>query len=91
VSSWERYGTNLSVRSSDGKWQTESERLIPFDLAHFDLLDLGLDELVEAYVQTVLSIQAIDNFSIALRKDPSLLGQWSPDAQFLQEVGGPSS
>ena len=58
--------TNLSVRAPDGSWRQETERLLPVDHAHFDALGLGLDELVDAYLQTVLAVLAIDRMAARL-------------------------
>lgn len=66
VSSRQVLLTNLSVRAPDGSWRQETERLLPVDREHFDTLGLGLDELVEAYVQTVLAVLAIDRMAARL-------------------------
>lgn len=58
--------TNLSVRAPDGSWRQETERLLPVDRGHFDALGLGLDELVDAYLQTVLAVLAIDRMAARL-------------------------
>lgn len=60
ASSWDVLGTNLSVRSSDGDWQTEPERLIPVDEKNFESLNLSFDDLAEAFILTVLATHAID-------------------------------
>ena len=53
-------GTNLSVKRADGSWTTEPERLLLMDSRDFNRLGVGLDDLTEAYIQTVLSVTAID-------------------------------
>lgn len=58
--SWSMLGTNLSVKRPDGTWDTETERLVLMDRRDFARLGLGLDDLIEAYVQTALSVHAID-------------------------------
>ncbi len=60
VRSWKMLGTNLSVRRGDG-WATETERLLLVDQRDFNRLGLGLDDLIEAYLQTVMAVTAIDN------------------------------
>jgi len=60
--SWDVLGTNLSAKS-DGGWSTDTERLMLMDRRDFNLLGLGLDDLVEGYIQTVLSIVAIDKLA----------------------------
>jgi hypothetical protein len=62
-SSWEVLGTNLSAAREDGGWQTDTERLMLMDRRDFNQLGLGLDELIEAYIQTVLSVVAIDRLA----------------------------
>jgi hypothetical protein len=51
--SWDILGTNLSVKMPDGSFTTESDRLRLMDTKDFNTLGLGLDDLIEAYVQTV--------------------------------------
>ena len=60
--SWSVLGTNLSVKV-DGAWSTEPERLLMMDRRDFSQLGLGLDDLIEAYVQTVLAVSAIDRMA----------------------------
>ena len=64
--SWDMLGTNLSVRSPDGSWTTQPERLLLVDSRDFNRLGLGLDDLIEGYVQTVMSIVAIDQMACGL-------------------------
>jgi hypothetical protein len=64
--SWNVLGTNLSHRREDGGWETETERLLLMDRRDFNDLGLGLDELIEAYIQTVLSVIAIDRLACNL-------------------------
>lgn len=61
--SWSMLGTNLSVKMSDGKWSTETQRLLLMDVKDFNKLGIGLDDLIDAYVQTVLSVTAIDRMA----------------------------
>lgn len=44
-----------SVKLEEGMFSSESERLLLVDKRDFNTLGLGLDNLIEAYVQTVLS------------------------------------
>jgi hypothetical protein len=62
-SSWEVLGTNLSVKLGDNKWDSETSRLMLMDQKDFNALGIGLDDLIEAYIQTVLSIVAIDKMA----------------------------
>lgn len=66
ASSWGMLGTNLSVMTADLTWGTESERLVMMDSKDFATLGLGLDELIDAYVQTVLAVTAIDRMCARL-------------------------
>lgn len=90
TSSWEMLGTNLSVRLPDGGWTTDTGRLLLVDRKDFNTLGIGLDDLIEAYVQTVLATIAIDRMASALTgakgrlrmklfrsldDDPALLGE----------------
>jgi hypothetical protein len=54
--SWDILGTNLSKKMPDGKFTTETDRLRLMDTKDFNTLGLGLDDLIEAYVQTVLML-----------------------------------
>jgi hypothetical protein len=66
ITSWEMLGTNLSVKLEEDvndvkpHWTTETGRLLLMDRKDFNILGLGVDDLIDAYVQTVLSVIAID-------------------------------
>lgn len=62
-SSWDMLGTNLSFRNESGDWSTDTNRLILMDRRDFNHLGMGLDDLIEAYIQTVLSTIAIDKMA----------------------------
>jgi hypothetical protein len=64
--SWAMLGTNLSVKLPDGTWTTESERLMLMDRRDFNKLGIGIDDLIEAYIQTVLATIAIDKLAAGL-------------------------
>lgn len=66
MASWDMLGTNLSVKQGDGTWTTETERLLLMDHRDFNRLGLGLDDLIEGYLQTVLSMTAIDEMAARL-------------------------
>ena len=61
--SWSVLGTNLSGKDDKGNWTTDSSRLLLMDERDFNRLGLSLDEIIEAFVQTVLAIQGIDNLA----------------------------
>ena len=65
-SSWEMLGTNLSRKRPDGGWEADTDRLLLMDSRDFNRLGIGLDELIEAYIQTVLSVTAIDRMATLL-------------------------
>ncbi len=88
--SWDILGTNLSVDLGDNKWGSDTNRLVLMDRRDFNKLGLGLDDLIEAYIQTVLSMIAIDKMCKdlmntkgrfktrlfkSLNDDPTLLAQ----------------
>jgi hypothetical protein len=64
--SWAMLGTNLSVKTGDNNWDSDANRLMLMDRRDFNKLGLGLDDLIEAYIQTVLSMIAIDKMCINL-------------------------
>ncbi|WP_044557213.1 ATP-grasp domain-containing protein [Halobacteriovorax marinus] len=64
--SWEVLGTNLSEKLGDNKWSSDTSRLLLMDRKDFNTLGIGTDDLIEAYIQTVLTIVAIDKMSLNL-------------------------
>lgn len=66
--SWSMLGTNLSISKSDGTWDSDTNRLLLVDRRDFNKLGIGLDDLIEAYIQTVLSTIAIDRMAQGLIK-----------------------
>ena len=65
-SSWEVLGTNLSERQADGSWAASTDRLLLMDRRDFNTVGVGADDLIEAYIQTVLAAIAIDKMAVAL-------------------------
>ena len=61
--SWEVLGTNLSVKTGENQWDSDTSRLMLMDRKDFNTLGIGTDDLIEAYIQTVLSIVAIDEMA----------------------------
>lgn len=61
-------GTNLSIKKDDGNWASESQRLLLMDRKDFNILGIGIDDLIDAYIQTVLSVIAIDRMCGRLMK-----------------------
>jgi len=66
VASWDMLGTNLSVKTSGGGWDAETERLMIMDRRDFNRLGVGLDDLIEGFVQAVLATIAIDKMAAML-------------------------
>ncbi|MDA8793315.1 hypothetical protein N9N67_08715 [Bacteriovoracaceae bacterium] len=62
-SSWETLGTNLSVKLGENQWESETSRLLLMDRKDFNSLGIGIDDLIEAYIQTILTIMAIDKMA----------------------------
>jgi hypothetical protein len=90
-SSWEMLGTNLSVKQEDGRWSSEPERLLLMDRKDFNQLGIGVDDLIDAYVQTCLSVIAIDKLSDRLMPDDEtfnfdLFRSLNPDEALLHEI-----
>ncbi|ORX96445.1 hypothetical protein K493DRAFT_314502 [Basidiobolus meristosporus CBS 931.73] len=89
ITSWEMLGTNLSVKSDEG-WATETTRLLLMDRKDFNQLGLGIDDLIDAYVQTVLSVVAIDRMCQRLfsngKFDQELFSALNPDDALLNEI-----
>lgn len=101
VSSWEMLGTNLSVARADGGWDAEVDRLMILDRRDFNRLGIGLDDLIDAYVQTVTATCAIDQFANrlltskrtlkrrlfrTLNDDPALAAEILPDRSGSESV-----
>lgn len=64
--SWDILGTNLSYKTPDGAWETDTNRLLLVDRRDFNGLGIGVDDLIEAFIQTVLSTVAIDQIAESL-------------------------
>lgn len=62
-SSWDILGTNLSVKLGENQWTSETNRLLMMDRKDFNSLGIGIDDLVEAYIQTILTVVAIDKMA----------------------------
>jgi len=60
ANSWAMLGTNLSIKKGENQWGSDTSRLMLTDRRDFNKLGLSLDDLIEAYIQTVLSTLSID-------------------------------
>ncbi|OMJ24130.1 hypothetical protein AYI70_g1792 [Smittium culicis] len=91
INSWEILGTNLSVKLADNSWTTEPARLALMDHKDFNKLGLGIDDLIDCYIQTVLSTIAIDKMCKKLINDDNsfnakLFADLNPDDSLLDEI-----
>ena len=88
--SWNIFGTNLSIKKGENQWDLDTSRFILMDQKDFNMLGIGIDDLIEAYIQTVMSIIAIDKMAqnlitnqktfrktlfTSLNNDPSLINE----------------
>lgn len=62
-SSWDVLGTNLSVKLGENQWDSETSRLMLMDRKDFNSLGIGIDDLIEAFIQTTLTVIAIDKMA----------------------------
>lgn len=91
LNSWPVLGTNLSVPTADGGCAADTDRLLIMDTAEFNHLGLGLDDLIDAYIQSVLSVLAIDRMAANLLKpngqlDRNRFAQYDNDPNLIAEV-----
>lgn len=62
---WDILGTNLSIKKEDG-WDSDTARLLLMDRRDFNRLGFGIDDLIEAYIQTIMCVKAIDSMAQSL-------------------------
>ena len=91
IDSWSMLGTNLSIDNGDGTWGSDTNRLVLMDRRDFNKLGVGLDDLIEAYIQTVLSMVAIDKMAQTLvnkqgRFRMKLFKSLNDDQSLLSEI-----
>lgn len=91
TNSWEMLGTNLSFKQPDGSWGSDTSRLVLMDRRDFNKLGVGLDDLIEAYIQTVLSMVAIDKMAQTLYNKQGkfrmrLFKSLNDDSSLLNEI-----
>jgi hypothetical protein len=89
--SWDMLGTNLSVKLPNGEWDTQTERLLLMDSRDFNRLGIGLDELIESYIQTALAVTAIDRMAQSLVNSKGKFRRRffqaiNPDASLVEEI-----
>ena len=71
--SWQILGTNLSYKDDDGNWKSDTSRLVLMDTKDFNSLGIGIDDLIDAFVQSALSMIAIDKMSQTLTSSKGTL------------------
>ena len=91
ASSWDMLGTNLSIKQDNGSFTTEPSRLLLVDSRDFNRLGLGMDDMIESYVQTVMSVAAIDQMAQELvnskgRFRRKLFLSMNPDQRLADEI-----
>eukprot|EP00271_Cylindrocystis_brebissonii_P005009 TRINITY_DN16964_c0_g1_i1.p1 TRINITY_DN16964_c0_g1~~TRINITY_DN16964_c0_g1_i1.p1 ORF type:complete len:616 (-),score=83.05 TRINITY_DN16964_c0_g1_i1:1243-3090(-) len=91
VSSWDMLGTNLTFKNEDGTWGTDTDRLLLMDSRDFNKIGIGIDDLIEAYMQTILAVAAIDKLACKLITPKGNFGQklfqsLNPDPKLLAEL-----
>ncbi len=89
--SWSILGTNLSYKTPEGAWSSDTSRLMMMDQRDFNKLGIGLDDLIEAYIQTLLSTVAIDKMaqnliSIKGRLKSKLFRSLNNDEKLIEEI-----
>lgn len=62
--SWKILGTNLSVKLDQNQWSSDTDRLLLMDRRDFNRLGVGLDDLIQGFIQTLLATIAIDKMAI---------------------------
>ncbi len=90
ASSWEILGTNLSIKTETG-WDSDTNRLLMMDQKDYNKIGLGMDDLIEAFIQTVLSTIAIDKMAQNLISTKGTLKQklfmsFNNDPHLLKEI-----
>ncbi len=63
TNSWDVLGTNLSIKKAENEWESDANRLMLMDRKDFNTLGIGTDDLIEAYIQTILTMIAIDKMA----------------------------
>ncbi len=88
---WPILGTNISVKKGVDEWDYDIARLILMDRKDFNKLGLGIDDLIDAYVQAVLATVAIDKMADQLAAKSGKLKRktfyaLNPDRSLLEEI-----
>lgn len=89
--SWSMLGTNLSIKKGDNQWDTDTSRLLLMDHKDFHKLGIGVDDLIEGFVQTLMATVAIDQMANRLVTSKGkfrrkLFLSLNPDEQLANEI-----
>jgi len=89
--SWDMLGTNLSEKNADGSWGSDTARLLLMDRRDFNGLGIGLDDLIEGFIQTTLATIAIDEMAKSLTSKKGtfrakLFGSLNDDPALREEI-----
>lgn len=89
--SWAILGTNLSVKEGQNQWGSDTNRLMLMNQRDFNKLGLGMDDLIEGFIQTVLSMVAVDKMSQKLYNTKGkfrsrLFKSLNNDPKLLEEI-----
>lgn len=91
AASWDILGTNLSIKLGNNQWTSDTNRLMIMDRRDYNRLGLGIDELIETFIQTVLSTVAIDKmckqlFTTKGKFRMPLFQSLNDDANLINEI-----
>lgn len=91
ASSWDILGTNLSYKKENGDWGSDTTRLLLMERKSFNQLGVSLDNLIEGFIQTVLSSIAIDKMAVNLigskgKLKRRLMQSLNDDNQLMSEI-----
>ena len=89
--SWAILGTNLSFKKEDGGWGSDTNRLMLVDRRDFNKLGIGLDDLIDGFIQSVMATVAIDKMAKNLintkgRLKARLFKSLNDDPALIQEI-----
>lgn len=83
-------GTNLSIQSESGKWELQTDRLLMMTKEEFPNFGIGINDLIEGYVQTLLGVIAIDSLCQRLcpkdKFDINFFSKINSDLTLIQEL-----
>ena len=89
--SWAILGTNLSFKKEDGNWGSDTNRLLLVDRRDFNKLGIGLDDLIDGFIQSVMATVAIDKMAKNLintkgRLKTRLFKSLNDDPALIQDI-----